>query len=437
MEQEMFGKELDYLNLSYGANYSSPYSNITDALESAMALHQVTLFLNIYILPVIILIGILGNSVSFLVYVMTPRLCRQSSSVYLAFLAAVDNMFLVSVFVVWFGFIGMQVFHKDGWCQIISYCTYVCGFLSVWTVVSFTVERWIVVFHPLKRHRLCTRKRAIILMTSLTLGSLAFYSFSIFTQHAETMGNRPVCTQVDKPYHFLQAVRSLDTIITIIIPFITIIVMNTAIGIKICRYASRRKTLEANPESGDDMFSGFSSGQRHSESARHQPSAISLVSQSTRAGTNVTSCNNNQKPRSWRFFTRRQQTQLRITRALLVVSSVFILLNLPSYAFRIHAFVITIQNRKYDILEPSVIVWQEFIQFCYYTNFSSNFFLYCACSRNFRYALRRLWNRLRRRLSKLGTLSFTVSVNTSRVRTRPRGPDARGAHDEPRCPCSK
>jgi len=60
------------------------------------------------------------------------------------------------------GWIGIHIFHKNGWCQTISYCTYVCSFLSAWTVVSFTVERWIVVFHPLKRHRLCTPRRAIV-----------------------------------------------------------------------------------------------------------------------------------------------------------------------------------------------------------------------------------------------------------------------------------
>ncbi|ELU08099.1 hypothetical protein CAPTEDRAFT_37722, partial [Capitella teleta] len=137
--------------------------------------------LHVYVIPIIILVGIIGNTASFLVFIGTPRLCRQSSSMYLAFLAAVDNLFMVTVFVVWFGWVGIHIFMKNGWCQTIMYCSDVCSFLSVWTVVSFTCERWIVVFHPLKRHRLCTRKRAVIVMTSLTIAALIFYSFSIFT----------------------------------------------------------------------------------------------------------------------------------------------------------------------------------------------------------------------------------------------------------------
>lgn len=157
--------------------------------------HRVMSILNTYVLPVIILIGIVGNTVSFLVYVATPRLCRQSSSLYLAFLAMVDNISLVSIFVVWFGWVGIHIFHKNGWCQTIQYCTYVCSFLSAWTVVSFTCERWIVVFHPLKRHQLCTRKRAMAVMTSLTLTSLVFYSFSLFTTSVHYQGGMQICIE--------------------------------------------------------------------------------------------------------------------------------------------------------------------------------------------------------------------------------------------------
>jgi 7 transmembrane receptor (rhodopsin family) len=153
--------------------------------------------LHVYVLPVIILIGIVGNTLSFFVYIGTPRLYRQSSSLYLAFLAAVDNISLIFIFVVWFGMVGVHLLHKNGWCQTVMYCTYVCSFLSAWTVVSFTCERWIVVFHPLKRHRLCTRRRAIVVMTSLTVGSMAFYSFSLFSQGVRYASNGvsdlPVC----------------------------------------------------------------------------------------------------------------------------------------------------------------------------------------------------------------------------------------------------
>lgn len=138
----------------FGMGFNTTGRNLTGEVqlsellgdESDAEFHRIISILHVYVLPIIILIGIVGNTISFLVYVSTPRLYRQSSSLYLAFLAAVDNISLIFIFAVWFGWIGIHIFHKNGWCQTILYCTYVCSFLSAWTVVSFTVERWIVVF---------------------------------------------------------------------------------------------------------------------------------------------------------------------------------------------------------------------------------------------------------------------------------------------------
>jgi len=189
----------------FGVGFNGTAGNFTGQFqltglvaESDAEFHRIISILHVYVLPVIILIGIVGNTISFLVYVSTPRLYRQSSSLYLAFLAAVDNISLIFIFAVWFGWIGIHIFHKNGWCQTILYCTYVCSFLSAWTVVSFTVERWIVVFHPLRRHQLCTRRRANIAMISLTVISLVFYSFSLFTTSVRYYRGLPVCVTLDK-----------------------------------------------------------------------------------------------------------------------------------------------------------------------------------------------------------------------------------------------
>ena len=134
-----------------------------------------------YVMPVIIVIGVLGNTCCIVVHVGTPQLWRQSSSVYLVFFSAVNNGFLITIFIVWFSWVGIHVFHKSGWCQMTQYVKDVCYFMSAWTVVAFTVERWIVVFYPLKRHQLCTRQRATVVMIMLTTFALSFYSFTIFS----------------------------------------------------------------------------------------------------------------------------------------------------------------------------------------------------------------------------------------------------------------
>ena len=221
-----------------------------------------------------------------------------------------------------------------------------------------------------------------------------------------------------------------------------IFVMNAAIGVKICQYTGRTIDRTSSPSvaaaaaaaaavaatasnSADDEYSNGSTLQKYQmRDLRLNPAAgngtaavarrpkrhrlyVSSVGCGGAAATRLgspspgpTSAGHGPVPpsststavaaaRSWRVLTRRHQTQLRITKALLVVSTVFVALNLPSYAFRIHAFVIGLRDESYN-MSLHAYIWQEFIQFLYYSNFSSRFFLYSACSTNFRQALVRL-----------------------------------------------
>ena len=245
----------------------------------------------------------------------------------------------------------------------------------------------------------------------------------------------------------VQVVRSIDTLVIVVIPMTVIFVMNAAIGVKICRYTGRTVDRPASPSvvaaaaaaaagrrlgtgasnSADDLYSNCSTVQKcqmriirpgpaaedGANASVVQPKRHNLYVSSVEGGAHAvptllrtpspcpTSAGHSPAPRpsststaaaaarSWRVLTRRHQTQLRITKALLIVSTVFVALNLPSYAFRIHAFVIELRNEPYD-MSLHAFIWQEFIQFLYYSNFSSRFFLYSACSTNFRQALVRL-----------------------------------------------
>jgi len=194
----------------------------------------------------------------------------------------------------------------------------------------------------------------------------------------------------------------------VIIPMTMIFVMNAAIGVKICRYTGRTvdnpstqpaaaPTAAASASNSvDDFYSNCSTVQKyrmrhigdlrsakenvtgpqnglnvHVSSAGGVGTATLLkppsVGPSSAACQNHVSAASSTAARSWRVLTRRHQTQLRITKALLVVSTVFVALNLPSYAFRIHAFrihafVIDLRNEPYE-MSLHAFIWQEFIQF--------------------------------------------------------------------------
>lgn len=231
----------------------------------------------------------------------------------------------------------------------------------------------------------------------------------------------------------VQVVSSIDTLVIVVIPMSVIFVMNAAIGVKICQYTGRTpspwtasspaaaaaaaaRRLSTASHSADDGYSNCSTPHKFQmremrarvdagpdavvarRPKRHDlcvsSAGVATVLRAPSPGPTSGAGHTPTAPssprttaQSWRVLTRRHQTQLRITKALLIVSTVFVALNLPSYAFRIHAFVIALRNEQMPL---HAFVWQEFIQFLYYSNFSSRFFLYSACSTNFRQALARL-----------------------------------------------
>ena len=77
----------------------------------------------------------------------------------------------------WFGWLKVNAFHRPGVCQVSTYLEFLCDFLSPWAVVSFTCERYIEVFMPLKRLLLCMVKRART--TVLILSGLALLLYNV------------------------------------------------------------------------------------------------------------------------------------------------------------------------------------------------------------------------------------------------------------------
>ena len=207
-----------------------------------------------------------------------------------------------------------------------------------------------------------------------------------------------------KFYDVLKVMTSIDITFGVVIPCLAIIVMNAGIGIKLCRYTNRATsgTKVSTPlESLGDTYSNFSS------SFKPMGASVGLAE---REGTDDNSVVKSQQQqdmghKGWRVLTRRRHTQRRITRALFIVSSVFLILNAPSYAFRIQALVLSLRNEALDLdITVRVLFWRELLQFLQYVNFAGNFFIYSACSRNFRNALKRLLRRAytsRRRCLKL------------------------------------
>ncbi|XP_076349751.1 thyrotropin-releasing hormone receptor-like [Tachypleus tridentatus] len=123
------------------------------------------------LVPIILIIGLIGNTVT--IVIMTRRRMRSSTNNYLAALAIFDMVYLICVF-------GLSLFHYPG-IQDPRYVIYwhirpfvimltdACSNTSVWLTVTFTIERYIAVSHPIKGKIYCTESRAkkVIVCVSL------------------------------------------------------------------------------------------------------------------------------------------------------------------------------------------------------------------------------------------------------------------------------
>lgn len=157
-------------------------SSETDSLHELTIAEKFGNFLTLYYTPVLVCFGSIGNILSVFVFFKT-KLRKLSSSYYLAALGISDTCFLFGLLVPWLNFVDIHLYNKNVLCQLVTYLSGLCSFLSVWFVVAFTVERFIAVLYPLKRQTMCTVKRAKMVLAGLsTLGCIISLPYLVYAE---------------------------------------------------------------------------------------------------------------------------------------------------------------------------------------------------------------------------------------------------------------
>ena len=116
------------------------------------------------LVPLLMVIGAIGNTIT--IIIMTRRRMRSSTNNYLAALATFDMLYLVFIFVLslsHYPHIHDSSFIHDLYWQMKPFSLMItdcCSNCSVWLTVTFTIERYIVVSHPIKGKVICTESRA-------------------------------------------------------------------------------------------------------------------------------------------------------------------------------------------------------------------------------------------------------------------------------------
>ncbi|CAF1014187.1 unnamed protein product, partial [Adineta ricciae] len=154
---------------------NSNTNQTTNSMSTFVIIEQ---YMSIYGPFVLTTLGIIGNILSILIF-LSPRYRRQSSHFYLLSLALSDLCFLIINLIEDTFRNHNQLYHSrinildrssTLICIFVQYARNTTRLLSSWIIVSFTIERLLVVFYPLQRAIICRRKiaRWVVMLLFLT-----------------------------------------------------------------------------------------------------------------------------------------------------------------------------------------------------------------------------------------------------------------------------
>ncbi|CAG5134561.1 unnamed protein product [Candidula unifasciata] len=298
-----------------------------------------------YVTPFVLTIGIVGNILSIVVF-MSKNMRKLSASTYLAALSVSDICALFFyVFIDWLrrglpyfpGKYEATFLEEQGLCQLQTYLSYVSRFVSAWIIVTFTVERYIGVCHPLKRKDICGSRSSQKVIASVIVIALVLmvYKPALTGRHENTRIQQTVARCSRNPNLPLLSFI-LDSIFALsitFVPFLLISILNFFIIRRL--YLRNRRYLKKN------------------------------------------------------IVTEESIIRMEFTVILLVVSFVYVVLNLPYFYFWCKRFLEVFQSKSafFDHSEAELLVTRV----VFYLNYCINFFLYSVTGAYFRKELKVLF----------------------------------------------
>ena len=119
--------------------------------------------------------------------------------------------------------------------------------------MAFTFERLIAVQYPLQRPFMCTVRRAKIIIGSITITTLTCHIYSLFTAgiieaptasggNSSANGRAAVCDLLPNYYQAMRVVNLFDTVVTLVIPLVLILVMNSLIARNLIKFSETFKS---------------------------------------------------------------------------------------------------------------------------------------------------------------------------------------------------
>ena len=279
---------------------------------------------------------------------------KFSTYIYLMVLAIADTFVLhVGLLRLWVGELtGYDLRDQYNWlCKATNVVGNTVSDFSVWLIIAVTIERYIVVCHPLKASSICNTPRARKFILGLFLSFLALNLHFIWTveirYYAYESEKIPRCSGAKNHTVLIDDIWPwVDAALYSFVPFATVSIINILIIRQVMRAHRRRNTMQLM---GNRTNVSNNTGEHYEHRRSHEGSS-------------------------------------KLTIMLLTISFSFLFTTLPMMIVNI---IVAFWNRE----NPSLHVAATFTlartitELLMYTNHSMNFFLYCATGQKFRQQL--------------------------------------------------
>ena len=126
-----------------------------DEVQSYMT-YKIANYLKAYYIPILVPIGVVGNTLSFLV-MMKPNNRKMSTCIYMAAISINDNMMMI--WAICDHFVIASKMHEM-WCKMISYLILLVVQNSTFQVLAMTLDKYIAIKFPHKAATYSTPNRA-------------------------------------------------------------------------------------------------------------------------------------------------------------------------------------------------------------------------------------------------------------------------------------
>ena len=287
-------------------------------------------FINVYWFPVLIPIGLVSNTLSFIVMIK-PNNRKMSTCIYMAAISINDNIMIGTCFHT----LLVIVLKVHGWhmweCKVAAFWALFALQNSTFQVLAMTIDKYIAIKWPHRAATYSAPRRARMIAVSLSVCALVYNSPHLYLTHVVdgqclAYGTGGILSKIYSWSSF---------VLNAIIPFTLLIYMNLVI---VKAVKNSRKMFGGKTSAGTDQ--GLETRQKNMKSAENQ-----------------------------------------LTIMLLSVTMLFLILLCPTY---IRFIYLAFANRDTPSqYANSMLIYQISFKL-YATNSGINFFLYCISGRKFR-----------------------------------------------------